>query len=179
MAIRDALTSVDDVLGELDVPDLNELDRTVTYDWGLIGRPSSPPWRHCCRAYSPKPARRHTWPPRLSSWNPPGKPARRTGRRTAVCSRRAPWRQLGSVVLVMMATDCAVVTEDYVAAAETARRMPLDSTLLVLEQATPEWAALHRMPRILVRELLTRRRPSARPRELDQRLRNTSARREE
>ena len=37
IAIRDALTSVDDLLGELDgadVPDLTELSRTVTYAWG-------------------------------------------------------------------------------------------------------------------------------------------------
>lgn len=36
VAIRDALTSVDDLLGELDdAPDLTELDRAVTYAWGL------------------------------------------------------------------------------------------------------------------------------------------------
>ena len=37
-AIRDALTSVDDLLGELDgadAPDLAELSRSVTYAWGL------------------------------------------------------------------------------------------------------------------------------------------------
>ncbi|MGH3980901.1 MAG: hypothetical protein ACRDRZ_18195 [Pseudonocardiaceae bacterium] len=36
-AVRDALTSVDDLLGELDdidAPDLGELDRSVTYGWG-------------------------------------------------------------------------------------------------------------------------------------------------
>jgi transcriptional regulator with XRE-family HTH domain len=36
-AIRDALTSIDDLLGELDgadAPDLTELSRTVTYAWG-------------------------------------------------------------------------------------------------------------------------------------------------
>jgi transcriptional regulator with XRE-family HTH domain len=38
IAIRDALTSVDDLLGELDgadAPDLTELSRSVTYAWGL------------------------------------------------------------------------------------------------------------------------------------------------
>ena len=38
IAIRDALTSVDDLLGELDgaeAPDLAELSRAVTYAWGL------------------------------------------------------------------------------------------------------------------------------------------------
>lgn len=38
VAIRDALTSVDDILGELDdpdAPDPTELDRTLTYAWGL------------------------------------------------------------------------------------------------------------------------------------------------
>jgi hypothetical protein len=37
IAIRDALTSVDDLLGELDgadAPDLAELSRSVTYAWG-------------------------------------------------------------------------------------------------------------------------------------------------
>ena len=41
-AIRDALTSVDDLLGELDdadAPDLTGLDRSVSYAWGLLGRP--------------------------------------------------------------------------------------------------------------------------------------------
>ncbi|MGH4021504.1 MAG: helix-turn-helix domain-containing protein [Pseudonocardiaceae bacterium] len=39
LAIRDALTSVDDLLGELDdidAPDRGELDRSVTYAWGAF-----------------------------------------------------------------------------------------------------------------------------------------------
>lgn len=39
LAIRDALTSVDDILGELngvDAPDLTELGRAVTYAWGTF-----------------------------------------------------------------------------------------------------------------------------------------------
>jgi len=51
-----------------------------------------------------------------------------------------------------------------------------ESALLTLEHATPEWAALHRLPRVLVGELLTRGRPSARLRELADRLQATPAR---
>jgi hypothetical protein len=105
----------------------------------------------------------------------------------------------GPSCLVMMSTDCAVVTEDYVAAAEMARRMPPDaamplasrsrhlldvahtqlrlghkraaeSTLLTMERAAPEWTAYQRLPRVLVGELLTRGRPSTRLRELARRL---------
>jgi len=114
----------------------------------------------------------------------------------------------GPNTLVMQTTDCAVITGDYVAAAKAARRMPRDSalplyaqsrhlvdvahtqlrlgrpqaaesTLLTLEQATPEWAALHRLPRVLVGELLIRGRPSERLRELAQRLQAIPARLEE
>ncbi|MBV9139657.1 MAG: helix-turn-helix transcriptional regulator [Pseudonocardiales bacterium] len=110
----------------------------------------------------------------------------------------------GPGIVVMQTIDCAVVTGDYVAAAETARRMPRDSglplvsrsrhlvdvahtqlrldhpqaaesALLTLEHATPEWAALHRLPRVLVGELLTRGRPSSRLRELADRLQATPA----
>jgi hypothetical protein len=59
------------------------------------------------------------------------------------------------------------------------RPQAAESTLLTLEQATPEWAALHRLPRVLVGELLTRGRPSARLRELAQRLQATPDRLEE
>jgi len=91
--------------------------------------------------------------------------------------------------------DCAVVAEDYVAAAEVARTMPRDSalpvisrcrhladvahaklrlghdraaesTLLTMERAASEWTAHHQLPRVLVGELLTRGRPSVRLREL-------------
>jgi hypothetical protein len=111
----------------------------------------------------------------------------------------------GPGIVVMQTIDCAVVTGDYVAAAETARRMPRDSVLplvsrsrhlvdvahtqlrlghpqaaesalLTIERATPEWAALHRLPRVLVGELLTRGRPSERLRELADRLQATPAR---
>jgi hypothetical protein len=97
--------------------------------------------------------------------------------------------------LVMQSTDCSIVAEDYVAAAEMARRMPRDSALplvsrsrhltdvahaqlrlghpqaaesvlLTMERAAPEWTAHHQLPRVLIRELLTRRRPSSRLREL-------------
>ncbi|MGB8198167.1 MAG: transcriptional regulator, partial [Pseudonocardiaceae bacterium] len=114
----------------------------------------------------------------------------------------------GPSTLVMQSTDCAVVAEDYVAAAETARRMPRDSTLppvgrsrhlvdvahtqlrlgrtqaaestlVTMERAAPEWTALHRLPRVLVGELLTRGRPSSRLRELAQRLQTTPAPRED
>lgn len=101
--------------------------------------------------------------------------------------------------VVMQSVDCAVVAEDYAAAAQVARRMPQDSalplaarsrhladvahaqlrlgrtqaaesTLLTMERAAPEWTAHHRLPRLLVGELLTRKRPSARLRELSHRL---------
>lgn len=101
--------------------------------------------------------------------------------------------------VVMQSADCAVVAEDYATAAEVARRMPRDSalplvsrsrhladvahsqvrlgrdqaaesTLLTMEQAAPDWTAYHRLPRILIGELLTRRRPSSRLRALADRL---------
>ncbi len=101
--------------------------------------------------------------------------------------------------VIMQSADCSVVAEDYVAAAEVARRMPRNSALplstrsrhladvahaelrlghdraaeavlLTMEQAAPEWAAHQQLPRVLVGELLTRRRPSTRLRELARRL---------
>lgn len=104
--------------------------------------------------------------------------------------------------VVMQSTDCSVVAEDYVAAAQVARRMPRDSALplaarsrhladvahaqlrlgrtqaaesalLTMERAAPEWTAHHRLPRVLVGELMTRGRPSARLRELSHRLNAT------
>lgn len=101
--------------------------------------------------------------------------------------------------VVMGSVDCAVVAEDYVVAAEVARTMPRDSALplstrsrhladvahaqlrlghdraaesvlLTMERAAPEWTSHQRLPRVLVGELLTRGRPSARLRELSHRL---------
>ncbi|MBV8542454.1 MAG: helix-turn-helix transcriptional regulator [Pseudonocardiales bacterium] len=101
--------------------------------------------------------------------------------------------------VVMQSTDCSVVIEDYVAAAEVAQTMPRDaalplstrsrhlvdvahaqlrlgharaaeSTLLTMERAAPEWTAHQRLPRVLVGELMTRGRPSTRLRELAHRL---------
>jgi transcriptional regulator with XRE-family HTH domain len=101
--------------------------------------------------------------------------------------------------VVMQSTDCSVIGEDYVAAAQVARRMPRDSALplaarsrhladvayaqlrlghtkaaesalLTMERAAPEWTQYHRLPRLLVGELMTRGRPSARLRELAHRL---------
>jgi hypothetical protein len=101
--------------------------------------------------------------------------------------------------VVMQSTDCSVVAEDYVRAADVARRMPrssglpplfrsrhlvdvahaqlrlghtqaAESTLLTMERAAPERTVHHRLPRVLVEELITRGRPSARLRELAQRL---------
>ncbi|MGH3692557.1 MAG: helix-turn-helix domain-containing protein [Pseudonocardiaceae bacterium] len=101
--------------------------------------------------------------------------------------------------LVMQSADCAVVAEDYVAAVDVARRMPresalplmsrsrhlvdvahahlrlghtqaAESVLLTLERTAPDWTAHHRLPRLLVDELLTLNRPSARLRELAHRL---------
>jgi hypothetical protein len=106
--------------------------------------------------------------------------------------------------LVVQSADVAVVTEDYVAAAEVARRMPRNSvlplasrcrhladvahaelrlgrdqaaeaTLLTMERAGPDWLAYQELPRVLVGELLTRGRPSARLRELAHRLSATRA----
>ncbi|MGH3914887.1 MAG: helix-turn-helix domain-containing protein [Pseudonocardiaceae bacterium] len=100
---------------------------------------------------------------------------------------------------VMGAVDCFVVAEDYVAAAEAARTMPRDSALplstrsrhladvahtqlrlgrtraaesvlLAMEQAAPDWTAHQQLPRVLVRELMTRGRPSPRLRALADRL---------
>lgn len=45
-----------------------------------------------------------------------------------------------------------------------------ESALLTMERAAPEWAAYHRLPRVIVGELFTRGRPSSRLRELAQRL---------
>ncbi|MGH3934126.1 MAG: helix-turn-helix domain-containing protein [Pseudonocardiaceae bacterium] len=101
--------------------------------------------------------------------------------------------------LVMQSADCAVVTEDYARAVVVAREMPresalplmsrsrhladvahaelrlghtraAESALLTMERSAPEWTAHHRLPRLLVGELLTRRRPSVRLRELAHRL---------
>lgn len=101
--------------------------------------------------------------------------------------------------VVMGAVDCSVVSEDFVTAAEVARTMPRNSALplstrsrhladvahaqlrlghdraaeavlLTMEQAAPEWTAHQQLPRLLVGELMTRRRPSARLRELARRL---------
>lgn len=100
---------------------------------------------------------------------------------------------------VMQSADVAVVAEDYATAAAVARRMPRDSALplaarsrhladvahsqvrldhdgaaelalLTLERGAPEWTAHHRLPRVLVGELLTRRRISVALRELAGRL---------
>lgn len=52
-AIRSALTSVDDLLGELDgadAPDLTEFSRAVTYAWGCTGQVGTGRWRRCCLA---------------------------------------------------------------------------------------------------------------------------------
>ncbi|MGH3837753.1 MAG: helix-turn-helix domain-containing protein [Pseudonocardiaceae bacterium] len=104
--------------------------------------------------------------------------------------------------LIVQSTDVAVVAEDYVGAAKVARRMPrnsalplaarsrhlvdvahvqlrlghtqaAESALLTMERAAPEWTAHHRLPRVLVGELLTRGRPSARLRDLAHRLSTT------
>ncbi|MGH3790086.1 MAG: helix-turn-helix domain-containing protein [Pseudonocardiaceae bacterium] len=101
--------------------------------------------------------------------------------------------------VIMQSADCLVVAEDYVRAADVARQMPresalplmsrsrhladvahaqlrlgraqaAESTLLTMERAAPEWTAHHRLPRLLVGELMTRGRPSARLRELALRL---------
>lgn len=100
---------------------------------------------------------------------------------------------------VMQSVDVAVVSEDYPSAVAVARRMPRDSVLplaawsrhltdvahaqlrlgndraaeaalLTLERRAPDWTAHHRLPRMLVGELLTRRRPSVALRELAGRL---------
>jgi hypothetical protein len=102
--------------------------------------------------------------------------------------------------LIMQSADCMVVAEDDVAAAETARRMPRDSALPLMsrsrhlvdvahaqlrrghagsrdsaahhgaERTAPEWTAHHRLPRVLVDELMTMGRPSVRLREWARRL---------
>ncbi|MGH3933374.1 MAG: helix-turn-helix domain-containing protein [Pseudonocardiaceae bacterium] len=101
--------------------------------------------------------------------------------------------------VVMGAVDCAVVAEEYAMAAKVARTMPreaalplstharhladvahaqlrlghdraAESVLLTMEQAAPEWTAHQRLSRVLVGELMTRGRPSARLRQLDRRL---------
>jgi transcriptional regulator with XRE-family HTH domain len=101
--------------------------------------------------------------------------------------------------VVMQTADVAVVTEDYAAAAEVARRMPrnsvlplaaqsrhladvahallrlgrdqaAESALLTMAHSAPDWTAHHQLPRMLLGELLTRGRPSSRLRELAQRL---------
>lgn len=100
---------------------------------------------------------------------------------------------------VMQSADVAMVGEDYATAAAVARRMPrgsalplaarsrhladvshaqvrlgnnraAEAALLTLERGAPEWTAHHRLPRVLVGELLTRRRPSVALRELAGRL---------
>ncbi|MGH3753674.1 MAG: helix-turn-helix domain-containing protein [Pseudonocardiaceae bacterium] len=105
---------------------------------------------------------------------------------------------------VMQSTDCSVVAEDYARAAAVAREMPrtsalplvsrsrhladvahaqlrlghtqaAESALLMMERAAPEWTAHHRLPRLLVGELMTLGRPSTRLRELAHRLSATRA----
>ena len=100
---------------------------------------------------------------------------------------------------VMQSADVAVVGEDYPSAVAVARRMPpgsalplaarsrhltdvahaqvrlgndraAEATLLSLQRGAPDWTAHHRLPRMLVGELLTRRRPSVPLRELAGRL---------
>ncbi|MGH3770920.1 MAG: helix-turn-helix domain-containing protein [Pseudonocardiaceae bacterium] len=104
--------------------------------------------------------------------------------------------------VIMQTADCRVVTENYVEAAEVARRMPRDSTLplisrgrhladvahaelrlgharaaesalLMMERTAPEWTSHHQLPRVLVGELMTRGRPSTLLRELAHRLNAT------
>ena len=89
----------------------------------------------------------------------------------------------------MQSADVAVVGEDYSTAVAVARRMPpgsalplaarsrhltdvahaqvrlgndraAEAALLTLERGAPDWTAHHRLPLMLVGELLTRRRPS-------------------
>jgi transcriptional regulator with XRE-family HTH domain len=101
--------------------------------------------------------------------------------------------------VIMQTADCRVVAENYVGAAEVARRMPRDSALplisrgrhladvahaelrlghdraaesalLTMERTAPEWTAHHQLPRVLVGELMTRGRPSVRLRGLARRL---------
>ncbi|MEO7195259.1 MAG: helix-turn-helix transcriptional regulator [Pseudonocardiaceae bacterium] len=104
--------------------------------------------------------------------------------------------------LIVQTADCRVVSENYVEAAEVARRMPRDSVLplisrgrhladvahaelrlghtraaesalLTMERTAPEWTFHHQLPRVLVGELMTRGRPSTRLRELAHRLNTT------
>ncbi|MGH3770048.1 MAG: helix-turn-helix domain-containing protein [Pseudonocardiaceae bacterium] len=111
----------------------------------------------------------------------------------------------GPGIVVMQSTDVAMVTEDYAGAAVIARRMPRDaaltvkhrsrhladvahaqvrlrryqaaeSVLLTMERGAPDWTAHHRLPRLLVSELLTRGRPSTRLQDLAQRLHATPGR---
>ncbi len=101
--------------------------------------------------------------------------------------------------VVMQSADVAVVAEDYAGATDVARRMPRDSalplaarsrhladlahaavrlgrdqaavaTLLTMEQGARDWTAHHRLPRMLIGELLTHGRPSSRLRALADRL---------
>ena len=100
---------------------------------------------------------------------------------------------------VMQSADVAVVGEDYPSAVAVARRMPpgsvlplavrsrhltdvahaqvrlgndraAEAALLSLERGAPDWTAHHLLPRMLVGDLLPRRRPSAPLRELAGRL---------
>ncbi|MGH3770044.1 MAG: helix-turn-helix domain-containing protein [Pseudonocardiaceae bacterium] len=111
----------------------------------------------------------------------------------------------GPGIVVTQSTDVAMIAEDYAGAAAIARRMPRDaaltvkhrsrhladvahaqvrlgrydtaeSVLLTLERGAPDWTAHHRLPRLLVSELLTRGRPSTRLRDLAQRLHVTPGR---
>ncbi|MGH3834033.1 MAG: helix-turn-helix domain-containing protein [Pseudonocardiaceae bacterium] len=104
--------------------------------------------------------------------------------------------------VIMQTADCRVVSENYVEAAEVARRMPVDaalplisrgrhladvahaelrlghtraaeSALLTMERTAPEWSFHHQLPRLLVGELMTRGRPSTRLRDLADRLNTT------
>lgn len=101
--------------------------------------------------------------------------------------------------LIMQSADCAIVAEDYIGAAAVARKMPpspamplmsksrhladvahaelrlghpqaAESVLLTMERAAPEWTAQHRLPCLLVAELMDQGRPSVRLRELARRL---------
>ncbi|MGH3720229.1 MAG: helix-turn-helix domain-containing protein [Pseudonocardiaceae bacterium] len=111
----------------------------------------------------------------------------------------------GPGIVVTQSTDVAMITEDYAGVAVIARRMPRDSALrvrhrsrhladvahaqvrlgrydtaesvlLTMERGAPDWTAHHRLPRLLVSELLTRGRPSTRLRDLAQRLHVTPGR---
>ncbi|MGH3868283.1 MAG: hypothetical protein ACRDQ4_19620 [Pseudonocardiaceae bacterium] len=69
-----------------------------------------------------------------------------------------------------LSTRCRHLADVAYTQVRLGRHQAAESTLLMMEQAAPEWTAHQQLPRVLVGELLTRGRPSSRLGALAERL---------